>query len=168
MPSDLETSAGSATTGRHSICPSLPVPCSRLPRSRCARSGWTSIFNSLSRIKPGAARRLVTCLARPRKVTERRPPLDSRPLIGGAPVLPASMGRLRNSTWEGTHNVPSHGTRTVLVDFPPSSRAARRASWGTQLRENQSCNYAGPVLPFSCEKSARSGIKTYNCASSRK
>src|SRR5882724_10130667 len=45
------------------------------------------------------------------------------------------MRRLRNSTWEGTHNVPSHGTRTVLVDIPSSSRAARRASRGTQGQE---------------------------------
>src|SRR5258706_4638277 len=43
------------------------------------------------------------------------------------------MGRLRNSTWQGTQNVPCHGTRTVLVDFPPSSRAARRASRGKRL-----------------------------------
>ena len=44
------------------------------------------------------------------------------------------MRRLRNSTWQGTHNVPCHGTRTVLVDFPSSSRAARRASWGKGRR----------------------------------
>src|SRR5882672_7502508 len=31
---------------------------------------------------PGAARRLVTFLARPRKVTKRKPPLVSRPLSG--------------------------------------------------------------------------------------
>jgi hypothetical protein len=35
--------------------------------------------------RPGAARRLVTFLARPRKVTERRPPLDSRPAFAGCP-----------------------------------------------------------------------------------
>src|SRR5579859_5479840 len=40
------------------------------------------------------------------------------------------MGRLRNSTWRGAQNAPHCGTRTVLVDFPPSSRAARRASRG--------------------------------------
>ena len=45
-------------------------------------------------------------------------------------MLPASMWRLRNSTWRGTHNVPCHGTRTVLVDFPTSSRAARPATRG--------------------------------------
>src|SRR5882724_6281888 len=36
-------------------------------------------------MRPGAARRLVTFLARPRKVTERRPPLDSRPVFTGCP-----------------------------------------------------------------------------------
>src|SRR5258708_2399222 len=58
------------------------------------------------------------------------------------------MGRLRNSTWQGTHNVPCHGTRTVLVDFPPSSRAARRASRGKRrfnLLPQLSMQYTKPV-----------------------
>jgi len=54
------------------------------------------------------------------------------PLVRGAPVLPASMWRLRNSTWRGAHNAPHCGTRTVLVDFPSSSRAARRATRGAK------------------------------------
>ena len=43
------------------------------------------------------ARQLVTFLARPRKVTERRPPLDSRPYSRDDPVRPDSTRRLRNS-----------------------------------------------------------------------
>src|SRR3954467_3296661 len=52
----------------------------------------------------------------------------------GNPALPDSTRRLRNSTWRGTRNVPHCGTRTVLVDFPTSSRAARRATRGAQER----------------------------------
>ena len=33
--------------------------------------------------RPGAARRLVTFLARPRKETKRRPPQESRPVFTG-------------------------------------------------------------------------------------
>jgi hypothetical protein len=68
------------------------------------------------------------------KVTKRRPPQVSRPFSKGNPALPDSMRRLRNSTWEGTHNMPSHGTQTVLVDFPSSSRAARCATWGPKTK----------------------------------
>ena len=42
------------------------------------------------------------------------------------------MWRLRNSTWRGAHNAPHCGTRTVLVENPTSSRAARRVTWGPQ------------------------------------
>jgi len=52
------------------------------------------------------------------------------PLFRGGPVLPDSTRRLRNSTWQGTHNVPCHGTRTVLADIFLSNRAARRVSRG--------------------------------------
>ena len=54
------------------------------------------------------------------------------PLVRGVPVLPDSTRRLRNSTWQGTHNVPCHGTRTVLAEYPLSSRAARRATRGKE------------------------------------
>ena len=37
----------------------------------------------------------------------------TRPLVSGCPALPGSTRRLRNSTWESTHNVPSHGTDSV-------------------------------------------------------
>jgi hypothetical protein len=63
--------------------------------------------------RPGAARRLVTFLA---------------------PVLPVPVRRLRNSTWQGTQNVPCHGTRTVLADIPLPGRAARRASRGERAK----------------------------------
>src|SRR3954467_1100954 len=86
------------------------------------------------KVRPGAARRLVTFLARPRKVTKGRPPRCRAHYSVGDPALPDSMWRLRNSTWQGTHNVPCHGTRTVLVDFPTSSRAARRATRGTKIK----------------------------------
>jgi len=56
--------------------------------------------------------------------------LDPTLYSRGAPVLPDPTRRLRNSTWRGAHNAPHCGTRTVLVDFPSSSRAARRASSG--------------------------------------
>ena len=52
------------------------------------------------------------------------------PRSRGNPALPDSTRRLWNSTWQGTHNVPCHGTRTVLAENPLSSRAARRASRG--------------------------------------
>jgi hypothetical protein len=82
--------------------------------------------------RPGAARRLVTFLARPRKVTKGRPPRCRAHCSAGAPALPDSMWRLRNSTLQGTHNVPCHGTRTVLVEISTSSRAARRATRGIE------------------------------------
>src|SRR3954463_2250335 len=67
----------------------------------------------LDKKRPGAARRLVTFLARPRKVTKGRPPRCRALYSQGHPALPASMWRLRNSTWRGTHNVPHCGTDSV-------------------------------------------------------
>jgi hypothetical protein len=90
-----------------------------------------------SKSVPGAARRLVTFLARPRKVTKGRPPRCRAHCSVGDRVLPASMWRLRNSTWQGAQNAPYHGTRTVLVDFPTSSRAARRATRGSKQRQQK-------------------------------
>src|SRR5260221_4454245 len=50
---------------------------------------WCQIYSMDRRpsleSRPGAARRLVTFLARPRKVTERTPPLESRPVFTGCP-----------------------------------------------------------------------------------
>ena len=110
-----------------------------------------------------------SCAAR--KSNQEKAAPGVAPLIRGAPVLPALMWRLRNSTWRGAYNAPHCGTdsvpggrklgrnpthgrlyrhwwtearrlfpqtelrltsprRTVLVDFPPSSRAARRATRG--------------------------------------
>src|SRR3954463_1208598 len=93
--------------------------------------------------RPGAARRLVTFLARPRKVTKGRPP-RCRAHVMGNPVLPDSMWRLRNSTWRGTHNVPHCGTRTVLVENPLSSRAARRDTRGSKTKQQ----HGNSLLPF--------------------
>src|SRR3954471_2769333 len=45
------------------------------------------------------------------------------------------MRRLRTSTWQETQNVACHGTRTVLVDFPSSNRAARRATRGSKTKQ---------------------------------
>src|SRR3954463_10775707 len=87
--------------------------------------------------RPGAARRLVTFLARPRKVTKGRPPRGRAPYSHGYPVLPASQWRLPNSPRRGTHNVPHCGTRTVLVDYPKSSRAARRATRGIEKAKSK-------------------------------
>src|SRR4051812_18200253 len=63
--------------------------------------------------RPGAARRLVTFLARPRKVTKGRPPRCRALYSQGHPALPDSTRRLRNSTWRGTQNVPHCGTDSV-------------------------------------------------------
>ena len=68
------------------------------------------------------------------KVTERRPPLVSRPFSRGNPVLPASMWRLRNSTWRGTHNVPHCGTDSV----PGGRKLGRNPSHGHLYRRHQS------------------------------
>ena len=81
--------------------------------------------------RPGVARRLVHFLARPRKSKisvqanllagyagtkilekEGRPWIRAHLSVGN-PVLPASRGRLRNSTWRGTQYVPRCGTDSV-------------------------------------------------------
>ena len=50
----------------------------------------------------------------------------ARPLSGGVPVLPASTRRLRNSTWQGTQNVPCCGTDSV----PGGRKRGRNPSRG--------------------------------------
>src|SRR6185295_14349257 len=103
---------------------------------------------NLSFRRPGAARRLVTFLERPRKVTERRPPRCRALYSQGHPALPDSTRRLRNSTWRGTHNVPHCGTRSVLVDFPSSSRAARRDTRGEKRIQRSPTLTSITLLPF--------------------
>ena len=113
------------------------------------------MVEGLVRRRPGAARRLVTFLARPRKPKvsveanlladyagaktnqKKAAPGVAPPLRGGNLVLPASMRRLRNSTWQGTQNVPCHGTRTVLADNPLPGRAARRDTWGNKSKQRK-------------------------------
>jgi len=71
------------------------------------------------------------------KGTKRRPPQWRAPFRGD-PVLPVPARRLRNSTWQGTQNVPCHGTRTVLADYPLPGRTARRAKKGRCLQRKAS------------------------------
>src|SRR3954463_14566388 len=66
------------------------------------------------------------------------------PFSKGNPALPDSTRRLRNSTWRGTHNVPHCGTRTVLVENPLSSRAARRDTRGSKTKQQ----HGNSLLPF--------------------
>src|SRR6185295_4691099 len=72
----------------------------------------------------------VKQVTRDLKVTKGRPPQVSRPFSKGNPVLPASMWRLRNSTWRGTQNVPHCGTDSV-----PGGRklGAESESWAPVL-----------------------------------
>src|SRR5258706_16417741 len=73
-----------------------------------------------------------SCAAKKRNQKKAAP--VSRPLSGVPLVLPDSTRRLRNSTRQGTHNVPCHGTRTVLADCPLSIRAARHVTRGNLHR----------------------------------
>ena len=108
---------------------------------------------------PGAARRLVTFLARPRKVTKGRPPRCRAHCSAGAPALPDSTRRLRNSTWRGTHNVPHCGTRSVLVENSLSSRAARRDTRGSNSKSNSNsilvCLLSSALCPLVCRAARR-------------
>ena len=73
---------------------------------------------------PGVARRQVTFLAPPRKVTKRRRPLVRRPL--GLPCAARHAGRLRNSPLAAAQP----RTQTVLADCPRRDCAARRLTRG--------------------------------------
>ena len=75
---------------------------------------------------PVADRQLVTFLARPGKVTQRRPPLESRPVFTGCPCAACPGRRLRNSTWRGAHNAPHCGTDSV----PGGRKLGRNPSYG--------------------------------------
>src|SRR5260221_1338226 len=69
---------------------------------------------------PGAARRLVTFLARPRKVTKRMPPLVSRPLSGGSLCCLPRRGDC------GTRPGEAHTTRLTAGLEQSSSTSPRR------------------------------------------
>jgi hypothetical protein len=64
------------------------------------------------------------------KSNQKKAAPESRPFARGAPVLPASMWRLRNSTWRGAHNAPHCGTDSV-----PGGRklGAESESWAPVL-----------------------------------
>ena len=72
---------------------------------------------------PGAARRPVTFLVSPRKVTKRRRPPVRRSC--GLPCAARRAGRLRNSP-----SRKAARAQTVLADFPRHDCAARRLSGG--------------------------------------
>jgi hypothetical protein len=71
------------------------------------------------------------------------------------------MWRLRNSTWQGTHNVPCHGTRTVLVDFPSSSRAARRANGGTAFSIQR--NHTASAIADELKEKTNESLEIHSC-----
>src|SRR5258706_6198821 len=59
----------------------------------------------------------LSCAAK--KGNPKKAAPGAAPLIQGVSLCcPTRQGRLRNSTWQGTHNVPCHGTRTVLAENP--------------------------------------------------
>src|SRR5258706_7570758 len=84
---------------------------------------------------PGAARRLVTFLARPRKVTKRRPPLESRPVFTGCPCAACLDGATAQL------DLARHTQRASLRD----SNSARRlppieSSCSARLKGNPKSN----------------------------
>src|SRR5258706_4443112 len=57
----------------------------------------------------------LSCAAK--KGNPKKAAPGAAPLIQGVSLCCLTrQGRLRNSTWQGTHNVPCHGTRTVLAE----------------------------------------------------
>jgi len=115
----------------------------RYGQSPASPDGGTTVtaFPPLLFTRPGAARRLVTFLARPRKVTKRRPPLVSRPLSGVPLRCLTRQGGCGTRPGRAHKTCPTMG----LTRFPAG------ASWGG-IRIMGACIDVGGPSPGACSR----------------